>query len=160
MSFWAFSDTLCKFPNPQGHCVLNWVLGGGFVRKSVHWLKWICFTQILLKVSKYHKKNWYFPNLKKKKHLQCFAITLQVNFPSHYLNFHWRWRWWDWIQATFTYFFYFNNVHTRLPHKHQINIMCNVEKSKMEGTKKRLFKLFCNLTSTQWFQCLFEVCCS
>ena len=66
MSFWAFSDTLCKFPNPQGHCVLNWVLGGGFVRKSVHWLKWICFTQILLKVSKYHKKNWYFPNLKKK----------------------------------------------------------------------------------------------
>ena len=32
---------------------------------------------------------------------QCFAITPQVNFPSHNLNFHWSWRWWDWIQATF-----------------------------------------------------------
>ena len=38
---------------------------------------------------------------------QGFASTLQVNFPAHNLNFHWRWRWSDWIQAIFLNIFYF-----------------------------------------------------
>lgn len=50
------------------------------------------------------------------------------------------------------------DVHKNLPHKHHINILCKGEKSNVEGTRKRLFKLFCNLTSRQWFQCISEVC--
>ena len=39
---------------------------------------------------------------------QCFALLLQVNFPTNNLNFHWRW--WDWMLAIFLNLFYFTCI--------------------------------------------------
>ena len=36
---------------------------------------------------------------------QCFDLSPQVNFPSHYLNSNWKW--WDWIHAIFLNLLYF-----------------------------------------------------